>query len=247
MNIQNNKQLEFAGKLFFPQRCRFCNRVIKFCETMCKHCRETLNPIDGDICFLCGHKKCDCICKNHKSFYDAVVAPYYYNGAGGTAVRKMKFNKVPFIEESLINDMAACFNAHYKNYYFDFICYVPMTKRSQKRRGFNQSQILAEGLSRVTGIPLFDVLVKLHETETQHEIPGFLRSGNVRGVFDINETFSDKLTDARVLLIDDIKTTGSTLNECAVTLKINGASEVFCLTATITQKQEKPKLPDQSE
>ncbi len=228
-----NKLLRFTGKMLFPERCRFCNRVIDIRKTVCKNCEDGLKVIDGEICYLCGCKQTDCKCKKHKSFYDAVVAPYYYEGSAGLALRNLKFNGIKSLAEHLYTDMAKCFNERYSEYSFDFICFVPMTEKSKKERGFNQSQILADGVSKLTGIPVINALKKTAETDAQHNLSGSLRSGNVKGVFEINETFSDRITDARILLCDDIKTTGSTLNECAATLKIGGATEVFCLTAAI--------------
>ncbi len=230
-----NKLSEIVGKILFPERCRFCCRVIDIRKTVCKNCEDGLNTIDGDICYLCGCKLTDCKCKKHKNFYDAVVAPYYYEGSAGLAVRNLKFNGRKFLAEGLYKDMAKCFNERYSDYSFDFICFVPMTEKSEKIRGFNQSQLLSEGVSKLTGIPVFNVLKKITETDAQHNLSGSLRSGNVKGVFEINEKFSGKIIDARVLLCDDIKTTGSTLNECAATLKIGGATEVFCLTAAIAE------------
>lgn len=110
-------------------------------------------------------------------------------------------------------------------------------------RGFNQAELLARGVSGLTDIPFSDMLVKTIETKQQHNLKEFERSGNVLGAFDIKEECLPLLKGARVLLCDDVKTTGSTLNECAKTLLISGAEEVMCLTACIAQREnaEKPR------
>lgn len=86
-------------------------------------------------------------------------------------------------------------------------------------------------------IPLKNVLIKLFETESQHTKNIRNRSGNVFGVYDIKANADVK--GKTILLVDDIKTTGSTLNECAWILKIRGAKEVYCVTAAVTGKEKK--------
>ena len=236
-SLKSAKKLSL--KLLFPQRCRFCDRVIEINETACKGCLETRNEITGEICMLCGFKKSDCVCKKHKSFYTAVASPYYYEGAAGVAVKKLKFGKATHIAESLSEDMAKCFFERFSGYSFDFAAYVPMTKKDEKKRGFNQAQLLAAGVSKRTGIPLKDALEKIFETSQQHTLKEYERSGNVLGVFAVKEEVLPFIKHARILLCDDVKTTGATLNECAKTLLIAGADEVFCLTATTVKKSFK--------
>lgn len=232
----NSKIIDIIGKALFPQRCRFCNTVIKPNETVCKDCTESLEVIDGKICTLCGMKEADCTCQKHRSYYTAIAAPYYYEGAAGKAVQALKFNKVQTVVEDLGWDMTVCFKERFHGYDFDLITFVPMTKKSEKERGFNQSELLAQSVAKETNIPIVTALRKVFETKPQHDLGELGRSGNVLGVFEVDEKIKPELENARILLIDDVKTTGATLNECAKTLLIGGAAEVFCLTATIAKK-----------
>lgn len=225
-------------KMLFPQRCRFCDRVIGINESICPACRESKNEITGEICTLCGFKKSDCVCNGHKSFYTAVASPYYYEGAAGIAVKKLKFGKVLTIADSLSGDMAKCFFERFSEYSFDFATFVPMTKKAEKKRGFNQARLLTAGVCEKTGIPLIEALEKICETSQQHTLKEYERSGNVLGVFAVKKEAMPSVVHARILLCDDVKTTGATLNECAKTLLIAGADEVFCLTAATAKKQK---------
>lgn len=232
-----NSKSSFFAKLLFPQRCRFCNTVIDIREETCKNCEENKNEITGEICMLCGFKAEDCVCKKHKNYYNAVAAPYYYDGTAEKAIYNLKFNGIKSVADGLSHDMANCFSRYFENYSFEYITYVPMTEKSMKLRTFNQAQLLAEKVSDITGIPCIKILEKTVETKTQHFLKENERTGNLLGVFEINENEIEKIQNARILLIDDIKTTGSTLNECAKTLLIGGAAEVFCLTAAIVRKK----------
>lgn len=227
----------FFAKLLFPERCRFCNKVIDLRRDVCKDCEENKNEITGEICMLCGFKAEDCACKKHKNFYSAVAAPFYYDGAAEKAVANLKFNGIKQLADTLSQDMADCFSNHFINYSFEYVTCVPMTEKSFKQRGFNQSELLAEKVSEKIGVPYVQLLEKTVETKTQHFLKENERSGNILGVFELRESELDKIENARILLIDDIKTTGSTLNECAKTLLIGGAAEIFCLTAAIVRKK----------
>lgn len=135
-------------KLLFPQRCRFCDRVIAINETACKGCLETKNEITGEICMLCGFKKSDCVCKKRKSFYTAVASPYYYEGAAGVAVKKLKFGKATHIAESLSEDMAKCFFERFSGYSFDFAAYVPMTKKTKRNAALIRRSFLPRAFQK---------------------------------------------------------------------------------------------------
>ena len=111
---------------------------------------------------------------------------------------------------------------------------MPSAKEDLKSRGYNQAELLAKDFSEITGITYEDVLVKAFRTETQHSLSSAERSGNLAGAIELKDDVD--LMNKRVLLIDDIKTTGATLNECAKMLLIGGAAEVFCLTVAITNK-----------
>lgn len=234
-----------VGKLLFPQRCRFCDKIININEEICESCLENKREIKGAICYLCGYKKEDCLCGGKKHFYTAIAAPYYYSGAAGAAVRNLKFRKLESFADTLSEDMAACFFERFEGYYFDYVTFVPLTAAAIKKRGFNQAELLAKGVSEKTQIPFCDMLIKNAETKQQHMLKEYERSGNILGVFDVRDSVRPLLlNDKRILLCDDVKTTGSTLNECAKTLLISGAAEVFCLTATIANIATLPPASD---
>jgi len=108
---------------------------------------------------------------------------------------------------------------------FGLITYVPMSRRDRRNRGFNQAQLLAKGLGERIGIPVCKTLAKVQETTPQAALPARERRRNLRGAFQLIRSAKEK-----ALLVDDIYTTGSTVEECARTLKQGGYKAVFVLT-----------------
>jgi len=107
----------------------------------------------------------------------------------------------------------------------DLITYVPMSRRAVRRRGFNQARLLALGVGHMTGIPVRGLLLKNRDTVAQAILSAYKRKANLRGAFTVV-----KSGEERILLIDDIYTTGSTVEECSHVLRTSGYEVVFILT-----------------
>ena len=110
----------------------------------------------------------------------------------------------------------------------DIICYVPMTKKSIKRRGFNQCKVIANNISLYTGIDVSNCIKKVKDTREQKTLSKEARNINVKGVFAISNDCD--IRGKNVILIDDVMTTGATVNECKNILKKSGANKIFILT-----------------
>ena len=228
------KKKNIIIKLLYPQRCKYCNNVIDIRREICHTCENTLKKIEGDICKLCGASVNDCDCGHKKHFYKYICAPFYYEGAASRAIWRFKFRNATNLSKVFAEDMAKCFNEHYSGYDFDLCTFVPSSKKSLKERGYNQAELLAKDFCELTNLECKELLLKTKETKIQHDLTGVERSGNLVGAIEVE--FDENLDNKRILLIDDIKTTGATLNECAKMLLIGGAAEVFCLTVAITNK-----------
>ena len=229
-----NKIKEDILWLLLCKHCRYCRNLITKSEETCKDCSENLPIIEGEKCKLCGAEKSRCDCKKRKNRFDGITAPYYYEGKIAECIRMFKFDGREFYGKNLAKDMANCVLRDFKGIDFDLICYVPFTRQQQKRRKYNQSMILAKELSGLLNIPMESVLIKLFENQTQHTLNSINRTGNVFGVYDVCGNVKDK----KVLLVDDIKTTGATLDSCTQILKIRGAQKVYCVTAALSGKKD---------
>lgn len=225
--------------LFLTEHCKYCNALINKGAEMCSDCRKALPTIDGERCRFCGAGKERCGCKKHRMGYDGITSPFYYEGGIKEGIQKLKFNGKEHIAYHLAKDMTKSVKSDFADLQFDFICFVPFTSMQKIRRNYNQSELLAEHLSKMLNIPLKRILIKLFETDTQHSKNIRNRRGNVFGVYDVKDGADVK--DKTVLLVDDIKTTGATLDECAWILKIRGAKAVYCVTAALTGKENTNK------
>ncbi len=223
--------------VIFTKRCRFCESVTDIREEVCEKCKNEIFTIDGDTCQKCGCKKSDCTCKGKTRYYISICAPYYYAGAVKKSISLLKFHNNKNMAETLAKDMAKTFNERYGELEFDICTFVPAHKSELKKRGYNQAQLIAENLSKEIGVPFFTVLEKNFETAPQHSLNESMRSGNLLGAIGLKENCKTDITNKRILLCDDVKTTGSTLDECAKTLLINGAAEVRCITACIAKNK----------
>ena len=227
--------------LFFPKRCCFCGKVIRPEKTVCSECEDEAFRIEGETCLLCGYSKQDCICKGHKNAYSEIYSPFYYELGGRKAVLRLKDKGVKSVAERLAKDMYESVMKNASDKDFDEIAFVPMTKRQLKSRPANQSELLARELSKLMNIPVRSYLVKLSDVPMQHTLNESKRKGNVLGIFDVTDVTEDENVFSpqgkSILLCDDVKTTGATLNECAKMLKLAGAKRVCCVTATVTKKR----------
>lgn len=223
--------------LAFTNHCPYCGSLLGKDEKLCKNCLENLPVIKGERCTFCGAGKDRCSCKKHRLKYDGVIAPFYYEDGVCECIRRLKFRGKDFAAYTLAKDMAECVEKEYGGIGFDFITFVPFSLRQKAQRPYNQSELLAQELSSFTKIPLKNCLVKLYDSSTQHETEKNRRRGNVFGIYDVKN--GADVRNKTVLLVDDIKTTGATLSECAVILKIRGAKAVYCVTAAVSAKKKK--------
>ena len=116
-----------------------------------------------------------------------------------------------------------------ENINFDYILYVPLHKKRERKRGFNQSKIIANQLGKELGVEVLDILERSKNTRRLFELDEKERKKELKNVFKISKDI-ENYRNKNVLLIDDIFTTGSTVNEISKLLKLNGINEVYIFT-----------------
>lgn len=237
MNIFKSAVNSFS-KALFPNRCQLCGEVIELGRTVCHSC-ENPPVIKPPLCEYCGASKADCFCKKHKNEYKRIVAPYYYKECIVTSVHRFKNSDMPFLVNRLGNDVYNCIKDNYSDIGFDAAAYVPLRDFHERVRGFNQSELLAEYVAEKMNITVLPLLVKVRYTGVQHRKTAAQRKADVFGSYDVADEYKTKLDGKTILLIDDVKTTGSTLGECAKMLKIYGAKAVYCAAVAITNSVHK--------
>lgn len=225
------------SKSLFPQRCAYCGRVISINTFACDECSGILPRIKGEICVLCGREKSECSCNGEK-YFNTLVAPFYYDGVVRKGIHQFKFRNRRYHSEAYGVEMAETVSERLGDKTFDAIVPVPLTRKSLRNRGYNQVELLADSLSEKLGVECRkDILTKIYETDKQHTISYLMRKGNLTGVFDVADP--DFVKGKRILICDDISTSGETLNECAKMLWLCGAEDVCCVCLALTKPKKK--------
>lgn len=192
------------------------------------------------ICGHCGRatpyavEYCD-YCKDKQTYVDLARSVYEYEHPLNLLVKKLKYGGEKYLAEVFAREMQSIYFKYVGH--ADCIVFIPMTEKRKRERGYNQSEELAKELSKLIEVPVIsDVLVKTKETESQVGLERRERLKNVRGSVSVRS--KALVNGKRVLIIDDVMTTGATLEVIAEKLKDAGASEVLAITvASVTSKK----------
>jgi ComF family protein len=228
----------------FPPNCIICSEIDHSSRYpfLCSRCISDFKPILTPLCTICGSpffssdtERHTCLaCLNSKPRFDGSRSAGIYEGTLEKALKAFKYGRARQLAKPLADFILSRSESFIDEIHFDLVVPVPTGPRKLKERGFNQALLIARLISKKLGHHLnFENLYKSRETTPQVEFQINERRKNVQGSFAVRD--SSVFENKSVLLIDDVFTTGSTLNECARVLKKEGkASEVYCLTAAKT-------------
>lgn len=202
--------------LLYPPRCVFCRRLLREGERdACGTCRATLPVTEG-------------LCEQKGEFFDRCLSPFFYTGAVRESFHRYKFDGYRWYAPAYGRWMTDCLR-DYLNEPVDLVTWAPLSRKRRRKRGYDQARLLAHEVALSLGMEETPLLEKAVDTPAQSGLEGAAkRRANVLGVYGMKQ--GADVTDQRILLVDDIVTTGSTLSECARVLKTAGASRVLCLT-----------------
>ncbi len=218
--------------ILFPKFCIHCEREGSY---LCEDCLSLINILEEQYCPFCqipkitrNGKTCN-NCAKLKNLDSLFCAVSYENLLIKKTIKLFKYE--PFIKE-LSKHLTGLIIAHLQilkeKPQADFVIPIPCHKHKLKKRGFNQATEIALKLSKFLEIPLLDdVLIKTKQTPPQMRLTRQEREENVKGVFLCKKP--EIMVDKKILLIDDILTTGATIEECAKILKNAGAKEVCAI------------------
>ena len=223
--------------MFFPRRCIYCDRVVNPEELFCKYCAPDIPRMEDPVCVRCGRTRSLCNCRGRRRHYERCIAAMRYEDGAVRAVLHLKKEDNSDAIEAMAVEMVAALRAHTDAAAFDMVTCVPMHRREWLKREFNQSEWLARDVAKMIGVPFVPTLNKIYCTTSQKTLSSADRSGNLLGVFDLCADVNDK----RVLIVDDVITTGATLHECAKMLKIGEAESVTALVFAAVITKPKPK------
>lgn len=227
--------------LIFPNHCIICGELIQNnnMNYICIDCiNKNLDYIHKDEyirCSKCGRilesETSICICRNEELYFDECRSMLYYKNHAIDLIHEMKFSHRYLI----CKDLAVMLSFYYKDYIkkYDAVAFVPLGKRRFLERGYNQSFIIAETISKILNIKLIDnIIFRKKETKALSLLNSKEdRINMIRNAFSINHNYK-LLNKINLLIIDDVFTTGSTLNEMSKELKkIDNIKSIGVLTA----------------
>ncbi len=223
--------------LLFPPRCALCDEVISPAEGgCCNECRKTLKYVSEPYCLKCGaplkenEKQYCASCSVRDHLFTSCRALYEYAYVR-TAIYRFKYSGRAEYADFFGREMAEAFREQLKRWAPQGLVPVPLYPAKQRIRGYNQAERLAEALSRYSGIPLFSKLVvRSRKTRPMKELNLRERQINLKNAFLIPQ---DVVKLEKVVVVDDIYTTGTTMDRLAGVLIEKGVREVYGLTLAI--------------
>ncbi len=234
-----SQSLNDISKVLSPPQCLGCAEILhpESGQIFCPACSDQIKFIEGGICPICGttypnspaesHLCGDCL--ENKTYFSYARAIFSYESFILNAIHQFKYKR-----DLSIGEMLASFMADFSFPDIDFTDYsliipVPLHIKRLRKRGFNQSLVLARAVEHKRQIPVnFSVLKRHKFTLTQTGSNRNERKENIKGAFEV--TNKKKIDGKNIILIDDVYTTGATINECAKTLIKAGAQKVAVLT-----------------
>ena len=215
MNIKELNVKSIIRKYVFVQEntCLVCfNEAITDENNICEVCKTSLERIDRVA---------------RSRYIDSIKSAFAYDGLIKQAIKRMKYDGRKYIAKALASFLEA-----EKSWNIDFVIFVPTTQKKKHERGYNQSEELARWFCAENGFQMRDdILIKIRQTDSQTKLTREQRKANLRGAFKVVQ----RVKGLSLLLIDDVVTTGSTVEECARILKIAGAKRVYVLTVALTE------------
>jgi len=234
----NSLPLKALLDLIFPRACAGCgeNAGGEF-QYLCWNCLTTIKLVTPPYCLLCGDPVYGELsnsyvcskCVRRKPHFDCARSAALYNGLTKEMMLDFKYRGAVWLGPDLGQLMEACLRANFHPEHIDRLAYVPLHRAKEKQRTYNQAFLLASEIAARTGIKTADCLARVEATGSQTHLTSAARADNVRNKFAIKG--SCRVEGQRILLVDDVMTTGATVNECARVLKEAGAREVLVLTA----------------
>ena len=228
-----NKKIQY---LLFPKRCVACDKVLDFGRYkygFCKKCKNKITYAYEPVCKVCGKviidsngELCnDCMGKKH--YFLQAKGVYVYEGPIKGVMYRFKYSNRRCYKYTFARDIVRVHGKWLRGIRIDAIIPVPMYKKKQRKRGYNQAALIAEALAKEIGVVCYSKIVSRNrDTTPMKGLSDTQRQKNLKNAFN----FSQKgLQLERVLLIDDIYTTGATMDSVAKVLRDAGVKEVYGL------------------
>lgn len=223
--------------MLYPQTCYFCGKISR--ESMCLECADKVEYIEEPRCKKCGkpirygEKEFCHDCAEHVFYYEQGKSIWLHKGPVRWSVYQFKYHNRRIFAEFYAEEWCRLYGNKLKEWDIDVIIPIPLHPKRRRKRGYNQAEILAEELGKRCNIPVNGkALIRVVNTRPQKELSNKERKKNLSKAFRVTNHW-EKVKN--VLLIDDIYTTGNTIDSVAQILKEKGSEKVYFLTISIGQ------------
>lgn len=226
----------------YPPRCVVCDRLLAPGERIHRQCEERLFPVSGSTCMHCGSPvrdrrelcgDCNRKKKNTAKTFKQGKALYVYKGSIKESMYRFKYSNKREYALFYAQEAADRYGEWIKRQGIDAIMAVPMYRRKQKRRGYNQAEVFAKALSETTGIPyVSDMVQRQKNTAPMKNLNDVQRELNLKNAFQTKENIVQYYY---ILMVDDIYTTGSTADAVSEAMLSAGVKQVYFLSICIGQ------------
>lgn len=235
-------QKENIIHLLFPRRCPICDKamfssVFMKTELCCADCREIPEYVKEPVCKKCGkpieNERAEyCYdCRKHPGGFAQGKALWIYKDQVKESMYRFKYQNRQEYARYYGSEIVRVYGEWMKRNKIEAIVPIPLHWTKKRRRGYNQAQLLAAEIGKQTGLPVYPKLLKrIKKTKAQKNLDETERKNNLKKAFKTQE---NKVQLSHILLVDDIYTTGSTINEAALELKRAGIEQVYYVSVCI--------------
>lgn len=218
-----NPFLRWVLDLIYPPKCMLCHRLLESSDqAICSKCGHELPEYDGPL--------------RKVQYYEKAVAPFFYEEPIRDAILRFKFHGMQSYAGQFAAWMAVWVRDHLEGDY-DVISWVPCSRRRRWTRGFDQAELLARSLAKELNVPVCGTLEKTKHNPKQSTLADAARRrANVLGVY--RAVMPQSWMGKRILIIDDVLTTGSTLSECGKVLRMAGSGDLTCAVIAAARREK---------
>lgn len=224
---------DFCVDLLFPPRCLLCGSVTEAIHAICPACQEKKLIDQNFVCKKCGKPQHSCICLSMPYSFTAVISAIPYDLDAVKAIKVLKFDTKSSVSLCFARMMYSAYINSRISFTPSTISYVPMNKAKEALRGKNQAKELCEHLARKLSLPIIPPpAIHTDNTVAQHSLKAHERWENAKNIY----IPTNERVRGSIILVDDIMTTGATLEIMTRIFLQSGAENVLCLTAATTLK-----------
>lgn len=221
----------------YPRRCPVCDEIVERGKDICDACRKKIIFLEEPLCKKCGkiiddERKEYCgDCRRKKHFFTQGKGLFSYEKEMKLCMYRFKYSNKREYGDFFAKEAVKRHGAWMKHMGIEVIVPIPMYVWKKRKRGYNQAEVFAKRLSAESGVPLESKMVcRIRDTVPQKELNDVQRKNNLKNAFKINRNI---VKYRKILLVDDIYTTGSTMDAVAELLRQAGVKEVYCICICI--------------